>query len=143
MNSAELQLGNYVYCNLTQFPMYVVGIVGDTLYLNFKGNEGGEWEVNAKDVMPIEVTEELLKKLGFEKNDIVIDNILADTTYDMQLKSFFIEISTHSNSDKKTWYCQIDNGRNESIGGFDFQYLHQLQNGIRLITNLEINLWQQ
>lgn len=144
MNAKDLQLGNYIYCsNLTQFPMYVVGIVGDTLYLDFDGNEGLWWEAEAKDIVPIEVTEELLEKIGFERNEMYGSNDRCfDVRYDMQLKSCFLEVNQHSNSVGKDWYCHIDNDCHSTIGGFDFQYIHQLQNGIRLIIgqDLEINL---
>lgn len=121
--------------------MYVEFIGNNYCYLNFKENQGDAFEVKDKDIMPIEVTEELLLKIGFEKNEIYGSNDYSfDVTYDTQFKSCFLEVNNHSNSADRNWYCQIDNNRHESIGGFDFQYLHELQNGIRLITKSDLEI---
>lgn len=59
-------LGDWVLAGAkTQFPMYVVGIFDDVVYLTFEGNEGDVWE--EKDMLPLPLTEEILLKNGFVK----------------------------------------------------------------------------
>lgn len=142
INCKELMIGNWVHeSERSKFPMRVVNVGEDYCYLDFDGNQGDVFECKDKDMMPIEITEELLLKIGFEKNEIYGSNDYSfDVTYDTQLKSCFLEVNKHSNSAYRDWYCQIDNNRHESIGGFDFQYLHELQNGIRLITKSDLEI---
>lgn len=54
--------------------MQVVGlfqslISQDTVYLDFEGNEADPWEVEVRDLLGIPVTEEILLKNGFVKDD--------------------------------------------------------------------------
>lgn len=138
----DLMIGDWVYLSeRTKFPMRVVNVGGDYCYLDFEGNEADPIDGIDKYMMPIGVTEELLLRIGFEKNVIYESNdYIFDVTYDIQLKSCFLEVNKHSNSADRNWCCQIDNNRHESIGGFDFQYLHELQNGIRLITKSDLEI---
>ena len=64
----DLCIGNWVYDGeRTQFPMQVVGIGTDYVYLDFEGNEGDLWESKPEDLMGIPLTEKLLEKIGFNK----------------------------------------------------------------------------
>lgn len=66
INVRDLRIGNWVYDGeRTQFPMQVVAIGKDWAHLDFPGNEGGVWEADIKDLRPIAVTVEILKKAGF------------------------------------------------------------------------------
>ena len=131
----DLMIGNWVYeSERSKFPMRVVNVGEDYCYLDFPENEGDVWEVKDKDMMPIEVAEYLFQKLGF-KSDIMccdfyttINNCFVEIRYDV------------SNSIGRDWYCHIDNAAHSTIGGFDFQYLHELQNGIRLITKSDLEI---
>lgn len=72
-----------------------------------------------------------------------MEKLVYTTVYPIKLKNLNKAVSYGiSNSDGKDWYCHIYNSIREAIGGFDFQYVHQLQNGIRLITDkyLEVKL---
>lgn len=61
--------------------------------------------------------------------------------YEEKLAEKQAEISNGvSNSIDRDWYCHIDNAAYSTIGGFDFQYLHELQNGIRLITKSDLEI---
>lgn len=61
-------LGNWVLAGTkTQFPMQVVGIFQDEVYLDFEGNEGDVWEEKEEDMFPVPLTEEILLKNGFTK----------------------------------------------------------------------------
>ena len=52
-----------------QFPMYVVGIGPDYVYLDFPDNEGDIWESTPKDLEGIPITDDLLESAGFIKKD--------------------------------------------------------------------------
>lgn len=136
----DLMIGNWAYeSERSKFPMRVVNIGEDYCYLDFEGNEGDVFECKDKYMMPIEVTEELLFKIGFIQEN---QNILTHgDDYQMVVNDCFIEIRHNiSNSIDRDWYCHIDNAAHSTIGGFDFQYLHELQNGIRLITKSDLEI---
>lgn len=140
INYKDLMIGNWVYeSERSKFPMRVVNIGEDYCYLDFPENEGDVFEVKDKDMMPIEVTAELLFKIGFIQEN---QNILIHSDdYQIVVNDCFVEIiSNVSNSINKDWYCHIDNAAHSTTGGFDFQYLHELQNGIRLITKSDLEI---
>ena len=69
LSAQELRIGNWVYDGeRTQFPMQVVALGKDWVQLDFPGNEGGVWEADIKDLRPIPITKEVLKKAGFNEN---------------------------------------------------------------------------
>lgn len=65
--NTHLRLGNIVQTS-NGFPMRVTGIFSDVVYLDFEGNEGDVWEEKQDDLFPVEITDELLLKLGFKKD---------------------------------------------------------------------------
>lgn len=140
INYKDLMIGNWVYeSERSKFPMRVVNIGEDYCYLDFEGNEGDVFECKDKDMMPIDVTEELLFKIGFiqENQNILIHG----DDYQMVVNDCFVEIRYNvSNSCGRDWYCHVDNSAHSTIGGFDFQYIHELQNGIRLITKSDLEI---
>ena len=141
----DLMLGNWVYeSNYTKYPMQVVGIGENYCYLNFEGNEGDIIDGIDKYMMPIEVTEEVLNKIGFkEDTEQFIKSYYKGEVFEYRkvINKCFIKIqSGMSNSNDRDWYCHIDNNTHQTIGGFDFQYLHELQNGIRLITKSDLEI---
>ena len=69
LSAQELRIGNWVYDGeRTLFPMQVVAIGKDWAHLDFPGNESGVWEADIKDLRPIPITKEILKKAGFNQN---------------------------------------------------------------------------
>ena len=69
LSAQELSIGNWVYDGeRTQFPMQVVALGKDWAHLDFPGNESGVWEADIKDLRPIPITKEILKKAGFNEN---------------------------------------------------------------------------
>lgn len=131
INYKDLMIGNWVYdSDKSKFPMQVVGIGDDYCYLNFEGNESDFFDGIDKYMMPIEVTEELLLSNGF----VIFQLEGCEDYYLIILEDSFIEIDESPYSTGKKWHCHIDNAKRDPLGGFDFQYLHELQNGIRLIT---------
>lgn len=128
----DLMIGNWIYESDNGFPMYVVSIGDDYCYLNFDGNEGDLWEGEDKDMMPIEVTEELLVKIGFEK----YSHDTPPTEFRKKIGDYYVFVK-HT---KDHWYFRVYGKVYYNSGGFDFQYLHELQNGIRLITKGDLEV---
>lgn len=135
INYKDLMIGNWVYeSEKTKFPMQVIGIYEDYCYLNFEGNESDPFDGFDKYMMPIEVTEELLLKIGFESSDYPNEEGYA--TYNKDTEDYCVSICKFKNK----WFCEIDANKCENVGNFYFKYLHELQNGIRLITKSDLEI---
>lgn len=138
MKINELQIGNWVYeSESTQFPMFVTGILKDSdgnggeVYLDFEGNEGDIWDVNIEDVRPIPITAGLFNHNDFRLLDYGL--YVATPTYQKTIDKFIVEVSYNlSVLEDKEWHIRIKTGRNEYVLSSDIQYLHELQNAMRL-----------
>lgn len=94
--------------------------------------------VSCSDIEPIYVTKSSLISIGFKPIQPVFE---GQEEYQIVVKDYFVEVKNGiSNSIDRDWYCHIDNLSHSTIGGFDFQYLHELQNGIRLITKGDLEV---
>lgn len=66
IKTKELMLGNWVLAGKNaKFPMQVVSIFENEVYLDFEGNEGDGFEEREEDMFPVPLTEEILLKNGF------------------------------------------------------------------------------
>lgn len=125
----NLCIGNWVYDGeRTQFPMQVVGIGSDYVYLDFEGNEGDLWESKPEDLQGIPLTPELLEEIGYERpfeTDFTHREIYFDLDYDVECDEFY-------------WWFN-----SEYRMGKPIKYLHELQNQIRMFRKqeLKVNLW--
>lgn len=82
-----------------------------------------EYNFDAPDIKPIELTPELLEKNGFEKKEQVkgiIEWISPDGRVILRNDPEWI------NSDN-TWSIHVDNESMESIGSAELSYFHELQ----------------
>lgn len=130
INAQDLCIGNWVYDGeRTQFPMQVVGIGTDYVYLDFENNEGDLWESTPNDVEGIPLTPELLEKIGYER---------PFETYFTHRK-FDLDLDYDVENNKFYWWFNFDYRIGEPI-----KYLHELQNQIRMIAKqeLKVNLWK-
>ena len=122
----DLCIGNWVYDGeRTQFPMQVVGIGSDYVYLDFPQNEGGLWESKPEDLMGIPLTPELLEKIGYKRpfeTDFTHREIYFDLDYDVECDEFY-------------WWFN-----NEYRMGKPIKYLHELQNQIRMFRKQELKV---
>lgn len=123
MKANELRIGNWVHDG-SKFPMQVVAIFEDEVYLNFEGNEGGVWEVNIKDLQPFELDKQWLEKFGFEHKLNKYESYYVNQNY-LYLKLEFYEY-------QKEWWLR----NNKAI--CDFKYVHQLQNIYHALTGEEL-----
>lgn len=82
---------------------------------------------------PIPVTVDILKRIGFEEyEDLPLEGKFyrywdKDCKYKLDVDYYF------GNSEKK-WHVHIDNDVCSTIGSGEFDYVHELQNLIRIIT---------
>ena len=130
----DLQIGNKVLYKGKVVEIVTTHITGTVGILN--GHKDFIVPVSCNDIEPIEVTSGMLANIGFETDIVCIDFYIT-------VNDCLVEVRKDiSNSINRNWFCHIDNISHSTIGGFDFQYLHELQNGIRLITkgDLEVNL---
>lgn len=125
----DIMIGNWFYLN--GFPMYVDSIFRDTVYLDFKGNEGGSWEEYTKDLVPIPLTEDILLKAGFGKHKM--SGYDTHFIYSLFIGGETIGITAIYNADFSIMLHGVARG---------VKYLHRLQNIIKIVTGteLEINL---
>lgn len=116
----ELRLGNWV-CDskFSQFPMQVVNLGTDYVYLDFDGNEGDVWEPDIKEMCGISLTKELILKCGFVKVGMAYK------------KDVFI---VNSWSDGRLW---LGGGYGHSL---ELKSLHQFQNIYFALTGEELNI---
>jgi hypothetical protein len=104
--------------------MQVVALGKDWAHLDFPGNEGDLWEADIKDLRPICVTVEILKKAGFG----------------------YLYPYYRKESGKKTIVYEYDWNvlRVTEYGTTIFQcecfYLHQLQNAYYMATGEELEV---
>lgn len=144
MEIKDLMIGDWVcYSEKPNSPTQVVNIGNCGVSLRYYGHKDYIFKPSLEDIQPIEITESLLLDNGFEKGESIYFGSELCSTYSLQFNDTFIDITFgFSNSEGKDWYCHIDNCAGQSIGGFDFQYVHEFQNGIRLITgkDLEVKL---
>lgn len=126
INPKELMLGNWVYeSERSQFPMQVVNIDKDMVYLDFDSNEGDVFDGRMEDICPIPVTVDFLKNNGF------IESVYVRGKYHN------FDIPT---DDEFTILQTIGEGFSVYIFGMlhEIKYVHQLQN-ILTIAGIDID----
>lgn len=85
------------------------------------------------EIEGIPVTKEILKDIGFEEyEDLPLEGVFfrywnKDYKYKLDVRDFW------TNSQRR-WYIHIDNDVCNTIGSGEFDYIHELQNLVRVIT---------
>jgi hypothetical protein len=85
------------------------------------------------EIEGIPVTKEILKEIGFEEyEDLPLEGVFfrywnKDYKYKLDVRDFW------TNSQRR-WYVHIDNDVCNTIGSGEFDYVHELQNLVRVIT---------
>lgn len=89
------------------------------------------------EIEGIPVTKEILKEIGFEEyEDLPLEGVFfrywnKDYKYKLDVRDFW------TNSQRR-WYIHIDNDVCNTIGSGEFDYIHELQNLVRVITGHEL-----
>ena len=90
----------------------------------------------------IPVTVDILKRIGFKEYD---DLLLERKFYRYWDKEYRYKLDVYHdfcNSDRK-FNIHIDNGDCETIGSGEFDYLHELQNLVRIITGFSLPITEE
>ena len=126
----DLCVGNYVYDgDKTKFPMYVIGLDINDVYLNFESNEGDVWESSYEELCGIPITEDMLKKAGFSHNGV---------WWRKQEEGYAVDVSVG------LAYVQIEKWANGRIHSrctcHGVRFVHELQNLFRNITKHDLKI---
>ena len=119
MKTNELRLGNWVHDG-SRFPMQVVGIFDNDVYLDFEGNEGDVWECGLEGAKPFEIDQEWLNKFGFNKGKFNYKWQFGNFIYDQKLKLW-------------TWF-------GVQLHDYLIEFVHQLQNLYFALTGQELTI---
>lgn len=120
-----LRIGNWVYdSKYAQYPMQVVLIGNDYVYLDFEGNEGDVWECDCKEIEPIPLTEELIEKQGWEK-----------VCYYYTDKNGLEIYETNDG-----WHLHIDDDKYQTTIAILINSVHELQNAYFVATKKELEI---
>lgn len=90
----------------------------------------------------IPVTVDMLKRIGFEEyEDLPLEGKFfrywdKDYKYKLDVRDFW------TNSQRK-WYVHIDNDVCNTIGSGEFDYVHELQNLVRVITGRDLPITKE
>ena len=90
-----------------------------------------------KEFNPIKITEDIILKLGFQKE---VDEISRKGFYMYLPNGFRVDINKYSNTLGRDYGIHIDNLSCDSVLSGDIQYLHQLQNYIYDATKQELDI---
>lgn len=136
MTANEIRLNNIF--SKKGFPMYVEAIFRDTVYLNFKGNEGDVWEEDIKDLVPIPLTEEILLKAGFEKES---EDDKYGRVFLIPNTKYIIRVVNYGNPQKVDFGYSLEISDNKDWCGIKrIYFLHDLQNTIFALTGEDIKI---
>lgn len=141
----DLCIGNWVYDGgRTQFPMQVVSIGTDYVYLNFPQNEGDLWESKPEDLQGIPLTPELLERMGAEKVSSKNNMLMSLCTYTLTT-SLNLWIAFEDNGEIRATVRYHTPQLLNTATSYSVHYLHELQNLFWNITKqeLKVNLWNK
>lgn len=81
---------------------------------------------------PIPVTEEMLKAIGFTRIQDIRDYHYY--RYWDKERKYKLDVDYYFGNSEKKWHVHIDNNVCNTIGSGEFDYVHELQNLVRVIT---------
>lgn len=127
INVNDLMCDNWVYSNVLRCPYKLLNVLHNS---------------RKEDYDPITVTEDMLKRIGFEEyEDLPLNGKLyrywdKDYKYKLDARHFW------TNS-KREWYVHIDNEVCSTLGSGEFTYVHELQNLVRVITGQNLPITKE
>lgn len=139
MKANELRIGNWVMCLFRgEYKPHSIKSIyfNDEEKLYFVELDNG-FKCNVNGISPIEITNELLEKLGFQLTDKPI------VKTDLRLSPHFVYRksieNTHIDIDSvQLFILQIGTGNVANIR--DVRHLHQIQNAYNLLIGEELNI---
>lgn len=123
----DLMCGNWVYSNVLRCPYKLLNVLHNS---------------RKEDYDPIPVTEYMLKRIGFEEYE---DLPLEGKFYRYWDKNhkYKLDVRNFWTNSKREWYVHIDNGVCETIGSGEFDYLHELQNLVRINCRADLPITEE
>lgn len=119
MKATELRIGNWVQTKQTEKQFQVTTSTFEVL------------SVVESQYKPIPLTEEWLKRFGFDKDEEYDEGGLVDYRWTLMYRSLeFVSF----------WNSEELNGVNQPQTGVDIEYVHQLQNLYFALTGEELTL---
>ena len=106
-----------------------------------KNDKKGVYCYHTTDIEPIPVTVDMLKRIGFEEHK----GICPKTFYRYWDKEYRYKLDVDPdfcNSDRK-FRIHIDNGDCETIGCGEFDYVHELQNLVRINCKADLPITKE
>ena len=135
VNIKDLMVGNFV--KSPQGVVEVHNVLTDSIMT--KSDKKGICISRATNIEPIPVTEEMLKRIGFEE-DTTAGEPWPFWRYwdkDGRYKLDVYPDELYCNSDRK-FGLHIDNDVCNTIGSGEFTYVHELQNLVRVIAGHDL-----
>lgn len=139
MKANELRIGNWVMCQFRgEFKSHTIKSIwyNDEEKLYFVELDNG-FQCNVNGISPIELTNELLEKLGFQLTDKPI------VKTDFRLSPHFVYRksieNTHIDIDPVELFI-LQRGTGNMANIRDVRHLHQLQNAYNLLIGKELNI---
>lgn len=126
MKINELMIGNWVIVPFAKNANVKITIIKSD-YLN---------EALAESFYPIPITEDFLKKNGFEHKCIIEpDEYYPEGLFEWEkeVQGNRVTLSVGSNKIGCDWRLHVDNCDRDSIGHVAVQYVHQLQNVLNIL----------
>ena len=124
LKCTDLRIGNYLKYNNKIVRVFEL----HPRYIGFDNEENFVVGDNPEYFDPIELTEEVLLKIGFKKDPII-------TQYNKEIDDFLISYIDGVNG------CLLSiQGKKSQFYKYDIKYLHELQNAYFLLTNQEMEI---
>lgn len=122
----DLMVGNWVYDSVLEKPI----VLNNLPYgIDLSNREG------------IEVTEAMLIKLGFVKQDEF--KVCEFWRYWDKEYRYKLDVDSGFCNSGRKWHLHIDNGDCNTIGSGEFTYLHELQSLVRVITGYNLPITKE
>lgn len=83
---------------------------------------------------PMEIRTDFLLHNGFKEET----NGIGGNEYNINLGKYHIKVQQFSNTPDRKWSVHIDNDVYMTVGGGDVQYVHQLQNLVKVLTGEDL-----
>ena len=90
---------------------------------------------------PIPVTEEMLKAIGFTRVQDIMDYHYY-RYWDKEGK-YKLDVDYYFGNSERKWHVHIDNDVCDTIGSGEFDYVHELQNLVRVITGQNLPITKE
>lgn len=139
MKANELRIGNWVMCQFRgEYKPHAIKSIyfNDEEKLYFVELDNG-FKCNVNGISPIELTNELLEKLGFQLTDKPI------VKTDLRLSPHFVYRKSIENTHIDIDPVQLSilqRGTGNMVNIRDIRHLHQIQNAYYMVTGEELNI---